>query len=159
MHGALLDGLHPDGTPDMTVRPNLFLAWYAAPKLFGDEEWRSFFHAALPRLWLEWGGLASVAKDDPRYRARYTGENVASYHRGDSWYYINNLAAIAMRKVDPVGFKVPIAKIRAASMHDLLSMGFCGHVSEISSAASQEAAGCWSQAWSASTLLELLLDR
>jgi glycogen debranching enzyme len=47
--------------------------------------------------------------------------------------------------------------ILRASMHDLLSLGVAGHASEISSARVQESAGCYAQAWSASTLLEASL--
>jgi len=152
----LLDGIHADGSPDITVRPNIFLAWYAAPKLFTAKEWTQFFHHALPQLWLPWGGLSSIAVTDHQFHDSYTGENVASYHRGDSWYYVNNIAAIAMRSVDPEAFKAAIAHITAASMRDLVEQGIVGCCSELSSAGHQEAAGCHAQAWSASTLLELL---
>ncbi|MBR9700960.1 hypothetical protein GOV11_03795 [Candidatus Woesearchaeota archaeon] len=155
--GRLLDRLHQDGNPDHTVRPNIFIAWYISPKLFVKEEWRGFFHSALPELWLEWGGLSSISQNSGIYQSRYTGEDVRSYHRGDSWYWVNNTAALAMHSVDPEGFRVPIKRVISAGLTDLLSLGFMGHCSEISSAEEQEAAGCWSQAWSASTLLELLL--
>lgn len=154
--GRLLDGLRADRTPDETVRPNIFIAWYVAPKLFTDAEWQGFFSAALPKLWLPWGGLASIATDHPNYHAHYSGESVASYHRGDSWYYVNNIAAMALRAVDAAGSQRHVDAIIAASVADLLWQGCCGHCSELSSAAAQEAAGTHCQAWSASTLLELL---
>ena len=46
-------------------------------------------------------------------------------------------------------------KIYDASVKDLLSLGAAGSPSEISSASDQEALGCWRQAWSASSLIEL----
>jgi hypothetical protein len=153
----LLDGLYADGSPDFAVRPNIFLAWYAAPKLFTNEQWQQFFRAALPKLWLDWGGLASLEKMSPNFHSRYTGEDVASYHRGDSWYFVNNIAAMAMHAVDDQGFSHEVHKIIDASLRDLLSQGYVGHCSELSDAAGQWAAGCHAQAWSASTLLEALL--
>ncbi|MDD9954216.1 MAG: hypothetical protein OXR66_07840 [Candidatus Woesearchaeota archaeon] len=150
----LLDCIHDDGTPDQTTRPNIFLAWYACPGLFTKKQWSTFFASALADLWLPWGGLASISKDDDRFHAWYTGEDVASYHRGDSWYFVNNIAAIAMKKVDAKRFKKYITAIIQASKQDM-HLGFVGHCSEISSAAQQEPCGCWAQAWSASTLLEL----
>jgi hypothetical protein len=167
--GTLLDGLSLDGTPDAAVRPNLFLAWYVAPRLFSDAQWRSFFRTALAELWLPWGGLSSIGTRDPRFRPAYTGEHVASYHRGDSWYFVNNIAAMALWRTGKEGsmdgasgnedsaLRDRAKAILRASMHDLLSLGVAGHASEISSARVQESAGCYAQAWSASTLLEASL--
>ena len=156
VNGKLIDGLHANGAPDLETRPNLFLAWYAAPKLFKNDEWDRFFHASLDELWLEWGGLSSLSRRSNNYRSHYSGEDVGSYHRGDSWYYVNNIAAIAMHEVDAHGFKEQVRAIISASMRDLLSQGYAGHCSELSEAAGQKAAGCHAQAWSASTLLEAL---
>jgi len=158
---VLLDGLYDNGSPDFTVRPNIFLAWYIAPDLFVQQEWEKFFSSALPKIWLPWGGVSSVAKDDWRFCPTYTGEDVASYHRGDSWYFINNIVAMALHSVNPAMFASTIQQIVAASEHDLLTLGYIGHCSEVSSASVQEAAGCHAQAWSASTLIELqiLLDK
>lgn len=154
--GTIIDGLHPDGAPDLAVRPNLFLAWYAAPRLFAQEAWRAAFAAALPHLWLEWGGLASISRSDARFRPAYTGEDTASYHRGDSWYFLNNIAAMALHSVDPALFGEQVRAIMAASWRDLTSMGYVGYASEVSSAGMQEPCGCFAQAWSASTMLEAL---
>jgi hypothetical protein len=156
VNGLLIDGLHPGGNPDLTIRPNIFLAAYIAPKLFSSEEWTKFFNEVLTELWLPWGGLSTIGKSDKNFHAYYTGEDVASYHRGDSWYFVNNLAALAMLRVNAQEFGHYVHSIREASLRDLLSQGFCGHCSELSSAERQEAGGCHAQAWSASTLLELL---
>lgn len=153
--GMLMDGLHADGSLDTTTRPNMFIAWYVAPKLFSQIEWKIIFDCALAELWLSWGGLSSISVHDKNFHDMYTGEDVSSYHRGDSWYFVNNMAAQALFVVDPDVYKDCINHICAASMDDLLAQGFAGHASELSSAKLQEAAGCYSQAWSASTLLEL----
>ncbi len=154
--GVLLDGIAQDGTPDGEVRPNLFLAWYASPSLFSAPEWERFFAHALSRLWLDWGGLSTVPRESARFHASDTGEDSSAYHRGDSWYFVNNIAAMALAATHAQRFGTHISLIARASARDLLAQGYVGHASEISSAAAQEAMGCHAQAWSASTLLELL---
>ena len=151
---VLHDGF--DGALDRTLRPNVFIAAYLTPSLLSKKEWMLTFDVALKSLWLDWGGLASIAKDHPWYQPKYTGNNDRSYHRGDSWYWVNNLAAIAMRRVDPIKYRDRVNRLRDASVHDLLWLGISGHASEVSSAEAQRAEGCLAQAWSAATLLELL---
>jgi glycogen debranching enzyme len=149
-----LDGLHSDGAPDRSGRSNVFLAWYAFPGLIPEDAWRSTFARAIGALWLEWGGLSSVAKDSVAFRMWDSGEDTSAYHRGDSWYFVNNIAAIALHEH---GFFAQANALLRASVRDLLDEGVAGHASEISSAGRQEAMGCHAQAWSASTLLEALL--
>lgn len=141
---------------DETVRPNAFLAYYAYPKLLAKQEWEQSFDLCLKELWLNWGGLASISKNSPMFQPLYTGENAYSYHRGDSWYWINNLAALAMADIDIIKYKRQVEQIRDASINDLLWNGIIGHSSELSSALQQKAEGCLNQAWSSSTLVELI---
>ncbi|MBD3208994.1 hypothetical protein GF367_01065 [Candidatus Woesearchaeota archaeon] len=150
------DGYLCDGAGDATQRPNVFLAYYAYPGLLSKQEWVSVFDKALERLWLEWGGLASLAKDHPWFADEYAAQEDRSYHRGDSWYWVNNIAALAMHRLGPVHFRYHIDAVRDASIHDLLWGGVLGHCAEVSSARRQGSQGCLSQAWSAATLLELL---
>ncbi|MBU4406324.1 MAG: hypothetical protein KKB24_01935 [Candidatus Altiarchaeota archaeon] len=145
-----------DGEGDFTVRPNIFIAAYVYPELLGREEWIRCLENSLPKLWLEWGGLSSIDKNDGRFRAEHTGENPESYHNGDSWYWLNNLAALVMHRIDAERFGVYIDGILAASTRDILSRGAIGHHSEISSASRETAAGCRVQAWSAALYLELV---
>lgn len=140
---------------DLICRPNLFLAAYIYPGLLEKNEWRTVFENALTKLWLDWGGLATIDKNDSRFCPQSTGENAKSYHNGDSWFWINNIAAIAMRRVAGGYFKHCIEKIFIASRHDVLWGGALGCASEISSAQSFDPAGCPNQAWSNATFLEL----
>lgn len=146
-----------DGLDDFTIRPNIFLAYYIYPDLLAKDEWSKVFEKALPRLWLNWGGLSTIDKDDPLYKTEHTGETVDSYHHGDSWFWVNNYAAIALREVDSEKFKDYITKIKEASLHDL-NNGLQGHCSEVSSASSLKAEGCLCQAWSAASFIELFWD-
>ncbi|MBN2368148.1 hypothetical protein JXC34_03940 [Candidatus Woesearchaeota archaeon] len=141
--------------PDFTQRPNIFLAYYIYPKLLKKSEWVVVFKTGLDRLWLDWGGLSSIAKDHNLFVPDYTGEDNRSYHRGDSWFYINNLAALCMHRLDKNGFSEHISKIIQAGTSEMLYHGFIGCCAEISPASHLESAGCFSQAWSAATLVEL----
>ncbi len=145
-----------DGLKDFTVRPNIFIAYYIYPKLLSKEEWKKCFEEALPRLWLDWGGLATIDKSSPFFCDEYTGEMPVSYHRGDSWYWINNLAALAFYRVDAGAFKYYIGKILKAGSEELLWCGMIGHISELSSAKEQRSEGAWAQGWSAATYMEVM---
>ncbi len=141
---------------DYTTRPNIFIAAYAYPKLLTKKEWESCIDSILPNLWLGWGGLSSIDKTHHLFQPNYTGEDNRSYHRGDSWFWINNLAAIVMSRINKKKYLNYIEKIKSASVKDLLWNGAVGCCSELSSASQQRAEGCLNQAWSCSTLIELL---
>ncbi len=141
---------------DYTIRPNIFIAAYAYPQLLSKKEWETCIDNILPRLWLEWGGLSSIDKQHHIFLPNYTGENNRSYHRGDSWFWMNNLAAIVMHRLNKTKYRNHIEKIKDASVKDLLWNGAVGCCSELSSASQQKAEGCLNQAWSCSTLVELL---
>lgn len=147
-----------DGLDDFTVRPNVFLAYYVYPELLTKEEWKTCFKTILLNLWNDWGGLSSIDKNNKLYCDVHTGENNKSYHRGDSWYFLNNLAAIALYKVDKEEFREYIDKIVKASTDEILWHGIVGSNSEISSSSKQESMGCLSQAWSNALYIELISE-
>ncbi len=144
-----------DGETDTTIRPNLFLAAYIYPWLLSNEEWTACFDNALEKLWLEWGGLSSIDVDHPLMTWQNTGEDVKSYHHGDSWYFINNIAAIVMHRINADHFKDYIQRIIDASTEEILFSGYAGCHAEISSAGARRSEGCLSQAWSNATFIEL----
>lgn len=150
------DNILYDGENDPTIRPNIFLAHYIYPEMLSKKEWKKVFQNSLPKLWLKWGGLATIDKDSPKFCRYYSGQNNQSYHRGDSWYFLNNIAAISLYSVDKKMFKQYIDKIMEASVEDCLFQGFAGHCSELSSAMKQDASGTWCQSWSNATLIELI---
>jgi len=145
-----------DGLADWTIRPNVFLAAYLYPKLLSKEEWAQCFDNILPKLWLSWGGLATIDQTDSRFINSHTGENSASYHNGDSWFYLNNLAALVLHRTDQKRFQKYIDQIIAASTRDILWQGAIGQHSEVSSASKLESSGCFAQAWSAAMYIELI---
>lgn len=144
-----------DGKDDATVRPNIFITFYVYPQLLSKKEWLRAFDSALAKLWLPWGGLATIAKDHPLFQEHYTGQDNRSYHRGDSWYFLNNLAAIAMQRLDKNRYRSFIEAIYTASVKDIQELGAIGCCSEISSAVEQASEGCWNQAWSNALFIEL----
>ena len=147
-----------DGDGDFTARPNVFIAHYVYPDLLSRPEWQTCFENILKKLWLDWGGLASI---DPKHRLfvpDYTGIDNKSYHRGDSWFWINNLAALCMFRNNPIYFEEKILKIIESSTKELLWHGAVGHAAEISSASHLSSKGCFAQAWSAAMFIELLME-
>lgn len=160
LNGALLaDGFDVNtAQADWTARPNIFLAAYVYPGLMDREEWAKCFKYALAKLWLDWGGLATVDKNLPEFQARHTGENPASYHNGDSWFYLNNIAAVAMARADAKRFDYNIKKIIASGTYDMLWTGISGYAAELSPASNLDSAGSPAQAWTSATFLELLLE-
>ena len=137
-------------------RPNIFLARYVYPHLFSNEEWKKAFEFALEKLWLNWGGLSSIDKTNENFTPTHTGITNKSYHRGDSWYFINNITATQLFDVDKNYFAVKIRMLFDASIKDLFFTGVIGGCAEISSAAQQTSEGCLNQSWSSATLIELL---
>ncbi|KKR36181.1 MAG: hypothetical protein UT66_C0001G0005 [candidate division CPR2 bacterium GW2011_GWC1_39_9] len=141
---------------DDTARPNIFLAAFFAPEILTNKEWEKCFDKVLPKLWLSWGGLASVEKGSPFYKDISSGESNQSYHNGDSWFMVNNIAALVLWNVNHRKYGRFIGKILEASTEEILYHNLIGHAGEISSAKSLDSWGCGSQAFSASTYLYLV---
>jgi glycogen debranching enzyme len=147
-----------DGLGDFTVRPNIFIAYYVYPDLLSEEEWKTCFNNEIKELWLDWGGLTSIDTHHPLFVNEYTGIDDRSYHRGDSWFWINNLAALCMFKIDPIEFEEKILRIIESSSKEILWKGAVGHHAEVSSAARLSSKGCVAQAWSAAMFIELIME-
>ncbi|MBU0666648.1 MAG: amylo-alpha-1,6-glucosidase [Nanoarchaeota archaeon] len=152
--GMLLDGYN-NGF-DKTVRPNVFIAYYVYPELLRKFEWMLVFKKAIRALWLDWGGISSIDKNSPLFVPYHSGTDNKSYHRGDSWFFMNSLVAISMLSLDKQKFKYFVEKIISASKDEILFSGFIGHHAEISSALEMRSEGCLSQAWSSALFLELM---
>ncbi len=138
------------------VDSNVFLTYYTYPDLFLSEDWEKIFDVTLMHLRTTWGGIASLSNKDSAFQPNYTGENNASYHNGDSWYWINNVAAIAMNDLNEKKYRRDIAKILSSSTKDILTLGTVGFGSEISSVSAQKAQGCMAQMWSTATYIEMI---
>lgn len=149
------DGILIDGLGDGNVRPNIFIAYYIYPWLLEPHEWEEAFDNALLKLWCEYGAISSISFESDLYHAEYTGEDNKSYHRGDSWFFLNHLSAICLLRLNRTKYKEVIHKIIEASTHEILKMGVIGYNAEISSALELRSEGCEAQTWSSSTFIEL----
>ena len=145
-----------DGLNDFTIRPNIFIAAYVYQELLTDKEWETCFDNTLKCLWLDWGGLSTIDKNNPMFAPLSTGENIKSYHRGDSWFWINNLAALTLNRINKLKFNKNIKKIIDASTEEILWKGCIGCHSELSSAKELSSNGCFNQAWSNAMFIELI---
>ena len=144
-----------DGSDDQTIRSYIFLAYYIYPELLTKKQWETVFDKAIPRLWLSWGGFSTIDITSQLFCDHYTGEDNKSYHRGDSWFYINNIAAICLVKLNKKKYKKYIDKIIKASTQDILFNGIIGRPSELSSASELKAQASLFQLWSAASFVEL----
>lgn len=151
--GQIKDGLH-----DSSLRPNQFLAYLLQPELLSPTLWHSAFKKALAGLKTSWGGLSTLSPHHPDFQPVSTGEDNRSYHNGDSWFFINNLAAIALIRLDRQKYTSTIVDLLQSSTDDILWQQVIGGPSEISSATTLDSYGCHTQAWSAGTYLALLQE-
>ncbi|MBW2977184.1 hypothetical protein KY347_07115 [Candidatus Woesearchaeota archaeon] len=143
-----------DNLKDNVIRPNVFIACYAYPELLPKKEWEKCFEKALEALWLDFGGLSTIDKKSPDFVPAHTGEFPKSYHCGDSWFWINNLAGMILFKVNKKKFRTKIRKILNASVEEILWKGIIGAHSELSSAENLRSEGCLNQAWSSAMFAE-----
>jgi len=152
----LHDNVDSLGNHDSNIRPNIFIAYYVYPNLLTNYEWEKCFDNILPDLWLNWGGFSTIDIHSSLFKNEHSGENPISYHRGDSWFWINNLAAICLYRINKKKYDYYIKKILNASINDILWKGIIGNASELSSAKEQKAQGSLCQAWSNAMFIELI---
>ncbi len=145
-----------DGLGDSTIRPNIFIAAYVYPDLLSQKEWETCIDNSLSWLWLNFGGFSTIDTRSELFQRNHTGENPTSYHNGDSWFWINNLAALVMHRINKKKYKDKISKIIDASAKEILWKGAIGHHAELSSASELKSEGCLAQAWSSAMFVELI---
>lgn len=147
-----------DGPDDPAVRPNCFLAHRIYPDLLLTHEWEKTFDHALSALWCPWGGIATIAGDHPLFCGVDRGCEYPnqSYHHGDVWFFINNIAAREMYLVNGEKFKSYIDALLASSTEEIVWRGILGYHSEISSADQFAPTGCLAQSWSAATFCDAI---
>jgi hypothetical protein len=135
---------------------NLVFAFLFLEDIFSLQEWKNFFEKLLKENYLLWGGLATLSLNNPKFLDEDDGEKAKAYHQGDSWYFLNNLLAYSLAKIDFPKFKNFIQKIIESSLFDLFFDGALGWSSEISSAKERKSEGCLVQTWSIASLIFLL---
>lgn len=138
------------------INSNIFLAYYLYPDLLLQKDWENVIDYALKELRTIWGGISSVSKNHSNFKEEYSGENNLSYHMGDVWFWINNIAAICMYDLNEKKYRTNITKILSSSTRDILKFGAIGYSSEISSSINQKSEGCFAQTWSTATYIEMI---
>jgi glycogen debranching enzyme len=138
-----------------TFNINVFLSYYFFPDLLFKEDWEKVFDKAILKMF-DSGLFSSLSKFDKRFKSVHTGEDNLSYHMGDSWYFMNNLAAICLFDLNEKKYRKEILKIIKTSTNDILRFGCIGFASEISSASKQESVGCFAQCWSSASFVEMI---
>ncbi len=147
-----------DGVDDNTIRPNIFIAAYIFQDLLQNNDWETCIDNSLSWLWLPYGGLSTIDTRSQSFKPFHTGEIPDSYHNGDSWFWINNIAALVMFRINKEKYKDKISKIIEASTNEILWKGALGHHAELTSARELRAEGCLAQAWSAAMFVELISE-
>jgi hypothetical protein len=135
---------------------NLVFTFLFLEDIFTLNEWGNFFEKLLKENYLSWGGLATLPLNNPKFLDEDDGEKANAYHQGDSWYFLNNLLAYSLAKIDFKKFKNFIQKIIESSFSDLFFDGALGWSSEISSAKERKSEGSLVQTWSIASLFFLL---
>lgn len=136
---------------------NLVLSFLFLEDLFTLKEWEKYFDELIKENFLEWGGFSSISKNNPDFKNEDYGELSLSYHYGDSWYFLNNLAAFALEKINHIKYKKIINSIIKASLNDLFIDGALGFCSEISNAKDRKSQGSLVQLWSITSLIYFFL--
>jgi predicted glycogen debranching enzyme len=143
----------PEVHVDASLRPNQLLAVSLGADLLTPERARAVVDTCSTHL-LTPVGLRSLAPQDPRYAATYSGsprDRDAVYHQGTVWSWLLGPYALAhyrvYRNVDHA-----LALLSGLAAH--LDEGCLGTISEIfDGTAPHQPRGCFAQAWSVSETL------
>ncbi|MFW6025625.1 MAG: hypothetical protein ACOCRX_04720 [Candidatus Woesearchaeota archaeon] len=152
---------------DTLTRPNVFLAYYINKNLFDNKVWEKTFDEVLKKNKNEFIINIPEKRENQKIKfslistleynkaiKHYTGENDESYHMGDSWYFINNIACISLYKINKEKYKGTINSIINSSIYDCtINNSFCSEVTSINDI---KPYGCYNQLWSNATLIEFL---
>lgn len=120
-----LDGAYVlDREDSMDVRPNVFIAAFFAPELFMSKDWQKTFDASLKStdLWLNWGGLTTLSQSDVNFKPERDGE---------SWFFVNNMAAIVLYRLDSVKYAEKVKAIFRASTENAAWQEHTGRPCEV----------------------------
>lgn len=153
--GFLYDNISFENYKSNYFTNNVFLAYYYFKHFLSDEEWELVFDNALKELFHD-GLISSLSYKSNEYCKFHSGINNKSYHRGDSWFFVNNIAALVLKDLNFEKYKLFILQILNSSLRDFFCYGAFCYSSEISSSEILESKGCWIQTWSLATLKELV---
>ena len=161
----LVDHLRPDGSQDLSVRPNVLFALsmpvpFGAPEYDPDPSWASIERDMIQirDLWkalvYSWG-VATLSQDDPNFYPYHEHWHYyhkdAAYHNGTVWPWLNGIAIQRLVEFNQI---VPAWQLFENMNRQALREGAVGSLAECADALPVESApwarrtGTFLQAWS-----------
>ena len=148
---VIFDVLNTNLKNENNIRSNIFIGSVFSNSFF-ESYLTKIYNLTLNHLFCD-SGISSISKKSSLFEPVYSGENNKSYHRGDSWMFLNNITANLFQKTDPKMFSQFIGHIW--SVNDFLCyQGVYGALNEVSSANFLSVDGCPVQLWSMATLFD-----
>jgi glycogen debranching enzyme len=127
VNGAMADRLKPDGSPDMTLRPNQIFASF----LLDDTLRARVVRTVMTKLTYQYG-VASLSQEDgnfhPYHEAPQLYPKDAAYHNGTVWTWLQG-ALIA--ELCRFGKQDVAARLTMNTVHQILDRGAVGSQSEL----------------------------
>jgi len=156
---CLYDLINENGK-DPSIRPNQIFAVSLPYKLLDREKGKAMLATVEKNLLTDWG-LRTLSPASPDYRRHYNGDvwqRDSAYHQGTVWPWLlaPYLSAYRWAHGNSEGVKAGIEKKLDKFLSHIPSAGI-GHISEVFDAEKPfEPGGCFAQAWSIATTLELM---
>jgi predicted glycogen debranching enzyme len=156
--GYLYDFILPDGSADVSLRPNQIFAVSLPFSPLSVQQQKAVVDAMQKSLLTPFG-LRTLNAEDNRYKGIYTGpqkQRDEAYHQGTVWPYLLGPFVESYLKVN--GFSRKSKKKAAEFIRPLLQHltedGCLGHIGEIFDGdAPHKPKGCIAQAWSVAELI------
>jgi hypothetical protein len=104
----------------------------------------------------DWHGISSLSSEHEHFVDEHSGHDGKSRDKGDSFFYMNNLAAICLNDLNFDKYSSVIHKILLSSTHDVLECGTIGFSSELSSSSDKRSEGNLAQLTSSTSYIELV---
>ena len=152
---GLYDLLHPDGTPDLAIRPNQVIAAALPTSPLTAAQTADVLRVATGHLLTPYG-LRTLSPHDPAYRGRYGGPTIqrdGAYHQGTVWPWLLGPYIDVYRRVH--GPAADIAPLVAPLIAHLREFGVGGIAEIFDGDAPHTPNGCPWQAWSIAELLRV----
>jgi glycogen debranching enzyme len=160
--GGYLYDVVNGGPPDASIRPNQIFAVSLPHSMLSPERAKQVVSIVEQHLLTPYG-LRSLARDDPQYRGRYTGDGGrrdGAYHQGTVWGWLMGPFITAYIKVN-AGSESARRQAEAwlGPLKDHLTDAGLGHISEIFDGdAPHRPVGCIAQAWSTAEVLRATVE-
>jgi glycogen debranching enzyme len=156
----IADHLTSNGKPRFEIRPNVFMAFEAAPQLFSKDIQEKICETYLPLLWCE-GGIRSLAPGEEHFHNRHLDPALhhkdAAYHNGPIWLW--NYAGVISTLLY-LGYGNLAFTILNQWMAELDREDCIGNISELLSPQGPEdnylPTGTYAQTWSVSELHRII---